>query len=221
MTFEEAKENAKKLSELTLQTLNAPDSNSSKKIKDEFRKVAMDIIKNGFNIKRIKIFDPNLRCYIYNFKITNSNAKDYVDIIDNRGKNKKPGDCTTRCISFCTGIDYDTIMQEQFKNAKAYNSRGITWRHHPIWSKSFASHGFVELTLPRHITGKTFIRIFKNAGIDDGIIGAKSAYHIAAINMKTKKIQDLWDSSNCRLKTIFVPKSMKDLWTKKLNAILG
>ena len=221
MTFEEAKESAKKLSKLVLQSWNAIDSNSSRKAKDEFRKVATDIIRNGYDIKRIKIFDPNLMRYAYDFKITNSNAKDYVDIIDNRGKNQKSGDCTTRCISFCTGIDYDTIIEEQFKNAKAYNSHGITWRHYPIWSKSFASRGFVELTLPRHVTGKTFIRLFKNAGIDDGIIGAKSAYHIAAINMKTKKIQDIWNSSNCRLKTIFVPKSMKDLWTKKLNAILG
>lgn len=224
MTLEEAKAKCKILEELNLDIWNTTKSSEKEELRSKFRSCWQSISAGGYRIRRYKELDPSLGYRVPRFRIQNNNGKDLVSIVDNRGEGNHHGDCTTRCISFCTGVDYTTIQKEQFANVaktKAAYFERLTWRSPKVWSKSLTSRGFCELHLPRKVSAKVFIRLFKDSGIDDGIIAAMSSYHVAAIDMKQKKILDTWDSSGCRIKSIFVPETQKEMWTKKMNAILG
>ena len=220
MTLDEAKEKADILSKINLEIWNTPDSAKREVLRTQFKTIWRTITMQGFKIIRGKKLDSSLGYHVPSFKIREDHSEECVCINDNRAPDGyHKGDCTTRAISFCTGVDYMTIQREQFARAKAYNAYGVTWRTPKIWSQSLTTRGYCELELPRHVTGKVFLRKLKDYGIDDGIIAAKSAHHIAAIDMKTKKILDTWNSAGCRIKTIFVPVSQKYAWTKALGTV--
>ena len=225
MTLEEAKEKCKMLEELNLDIWNAERSSAKAELCSMFRDCWKSIASNGYRILRYKELDPKLGYKVPKFKIREDKSEDIVEIIDNRGKGNHHGDCTTRAISFCTGVDYETIQKEQFSNvakAKAsYRGARLTWRCRKVWRKSLLERGFCELQLPRRVSAKVFIRLFKDSGINEGVIAAKSARHLAAIDMKSKKILDMWNSAGCRIMSIFVPTAQKSVWMTKLNAILG
>lgn len=223
MTAIEATEKCHILEKLNLDIWAAKTSNEKNALEDQFRSTWRSIVKSGFNIIRGKKYD-HIRGYrVPEFKIRNDNTAGLVNIIDNRGNGNHHGDCTTRCISFCTGVDYETIQKEQFANlAKAKESYygRLSWRSQRVWEKSLTTRGFTEVVLPRHITAKVFLRKFKDCGIDEGIIAARSSHHIAAIDMKSKKILDLWNSAGCRLISIFVPVWQKKEWMRKIRDVL-
>lgn len=224
MTLDEAKEKCKTLEKLNLDIWNAVNSSTKAGLRSMFCDCWKSITSSGYRILRCKELDPRLGYRVPQFKIREDKPEDVVEIIDNRGKGNHHGDCTTRCISFCTGVDYSTIQKEQFKylaeeKAKYYYGH-LTWRHKRVWEKCLLARGFCELVLPRHISGKVFLRKFKDSGIDDGIIAALSSRHVAAIDMKTNKILDCWNSAGCRIKSIFVPTSQKSMWIAKIDAIL-
>lgn len=225
MTIEEAKEKCKMLEKINLDIWNTEKPSTRNELRLMFKNCWQSISANGYKILRYKELDSNLGYKVPKFKIREDSTEDIVDIVDNRGDGNHHGDCTTRCISFCTGVDYSTIQREQFANAAkakaSYWERWLTWRSHKVWSKSLINRGFCELYLPRKVSAKVFLRLFKDSGIDEGIIAAMSAHHLAAIDMKSKKILDTWNSAGCRIKSIFVPSSQKWIWTTKLNEILG
>ena len=225
MTLEEAKEKCKMLETLNLDIWNAERSSTKAELRSMFRDCWKSIVSSGYRILRYKELDKKLGYKVPKFKIREDKSEDIVEIIDNRGKGNHHGDCTTRAISFCTGVDYETIQKEQFANvakAKAsYWGARLSWRCHKVWSKSLLERGFCELQLPRKVSAKVFIRQFKDSGINEGVIAAKSAHHLAAIDMKSKKILDTWNSAGCRIKSIFIPTAQKSVWMAKLNAILG
>lgn len=218
MTLEEAKEKCKMLEELSLGIWNADKPNTKAELRSMFCDCYKSIVSDGYKVLPYKELDPKLGYKVPKFKVREDNSKDMVKIIDNRGNGYHKGDCTTRCISFCTGVDYETIQKEQFENARLYGNR---WRTISVWSKSLTSRGFCEIVLPKHVSRKVFLRKFEKSGIDEGIIATQSSGHLAAIDMKTKKILDLFNSAGGRIKRIYVPGTMKDIWTKKINAILG
>ncbi len=113
---------------------------------------------------------------------------------------KSRSDCTTRCIALCTGETYMTICEEQLLNC-AYS--GMLWRCRDVWEQSVISRGFKFMLLPRRITRKSFIKMLGN-DIKSGMIVTGSSGHIAAIDMKKKKVLDTWDSSRGRIKYIYV-----------------
>ena len=223
MTAVEATEKCRILEKINLDIWHVASSNEKNRLKDQFRSIWHSIVESGFKVIRGKKYDPIRGYRVPEFKIRNDNTAGLVDIIDNRGNGNHHGDCTTRCISFCTGVDYETIQKEQFANlAKAKESYygRLSWRSQRVWEKSLTTRGFTEVVLPKHVTAKVFLRKFKNCGIDEGIIAARSSRHIAAIDMKSKKILDLWNSAGCRLISIFVPVWQKKEWMRKLNAVL-
>ena len=223
MTAVEATEKCRILEKINLDIWHVASSNEKNRLKDQFRSIWHSIVESGFKVIRGKKYDPIRGYRVPEFKIRNDNTAGLVDIIDNRGIGNHHGDCTTRCISFCTGVDYETIQKEQFANlAKAKESYygRLSWRSQRVWEKSLTTRGFTEVVLPKHVTAKVFLRKFKNCGIDEGIIAARSSRHIAAIDMKSKKILDLWNSAGCRLISIFVPVWQKKEWMRKLNAVL-
>ena len=220
MTLDEAKAKADLLSKLNIELWDTFDPSRREEIRTQFKSTWNAITMWGFKILKGKKYDPTRGYHIPTFRIREDHSEECVCINDNRapgGYHK--GDCTTRAISFCTGIDYMTIQREQFARAKAYNAYGVTWRTPKIWSQSLTTRGYCELELPRHVTGKVFLRKLKDYGIDDGIIAAKSSHHIAAIDMRTKKILDTWNSAGCRIKTVFVPVSQKYVWMKALKEL--
>ena len=220
MTLDEAKEKADKLSKINLDIWNASTSEQKEKLRAHFRSIYKAINLNGFRIIRGKKLDQSLGYKVPSFKIREDSSEDYVCITDNRApEGYHKGDCTTRAISFCTGVDYMTIQREQFAKAKAYGAYGVTWRTPKIWSQSLTSRGYCALHLPRRVSGKVFLKKLKDYGIDDGMIAAESAHHVAAIDMKTKKILDVWNSAGCRIQTIFVPVSQKYAWAKALDTV--
>ena len=224
MTIEEAKEKCKILEKLNLDIWNTDKPSAREELRSKFRSCWQSISASGYRIARYKEMDLALGYRVPRFKIRSNSGQELVNIVDNRGEGNHHGDCTTRCISFCTGVDYTTIQKEQFavlaEEKKSYWGK-LSWRSPRVWRKSLESRGFYELHLPRRVSAKVFLRKFKDSGIDDGMIAAVSAHHVAAIDMKTKKILDTWNSAGCRLTSIFVPSAQKDLWQRKINARLG
>ena len=225
MTIDEATEKCKVLEKLNLDLWDAPTSFEKQKIRDEFKKIANELTSNGIRCRKWMSFDNNRKCKVPRFSIIKPNNENCVSIIDNRAEGgNHHGDCTTRCISFCTGVDYLTIQKEQFANlakAKSGWSCGLTWRSPTIWTKSLLTRGFCELILPRKVTRKVFLRMFNDSGIDYGTIATKSSRHVAAIDMKTKKILDTWDSSGGRIISIFVPMNCKYKWIECIEKKFG
>lgn len=223
MTIEEAAQKAKELEQLNLAIWSA-GSKERTALREKFRKTWLDVQNAGFKILRWKELDINRGYKVPRFKVRADGSEDAVAIVDNRPNGStETRDCTTRCISFCTGINYNDIKKEQLANAAAARAKGYygNWRCEPIWSKSLLSRGFYKLVMPRKVSRKVFLKKFKDSGIDEGIIATKSSGHIAAIDMKSKKILDTWNSAGGRIQAIYVPVSQKTTWMAKLNAILG
>lgn len=130
---------------------------------------------------------------------------------------KTKGDCTTRCISLCTGVDYMTIREEQFLNS-AYS--GVVWRCRDVWERSLTSRGFRVIHLPCRISRRRFIKIFGN-DIENGMVATGSFGHVAAIDMKKKKVLDTWDSTGGHIKYIYVHSSQYEMFRKAIEARLG
>jgi len=219
MTIDEAKQSANELKKLNVEYWFTHDKASKDTIRSKMTSISKAIYDNGFKIKRCKIWSNEHNMLVPSFIIKTSKHKDDVDIIDNRpaGSNCKR-DCTTRCICFCTNESYDTIRSEQLANAAALNSN---WRRRNVWSKSLFKRGFSEIDLPRKVSRSTFLRLFKDSGIDDGIIATLSSGHIAAIDMKKKKVLDTWNSSGGRIYKIYVPNSQYNLYINKIKMLFN
>ena len=224
MTIEEAMEKCKMLEKLNLSIWNASSSVEESELRKNFKSIVNELTLAGMKIRKWKSFDETRGYRIPRFSIIKPNYENNISIVDNRetGGNHN-GDCTTRCISFCTGVNYLTIQKEQFANAVKMSTdwRKFTWRNSKVWSQSLLSRGFCEIILPRHVSRKVFLRMFKDSEINDGIIATKSANHVAAIDMKTKKILDTWDSSGGRIISIFVPISQKMCWFTNIRNAFG
>lgn len=224
MTLEEAKLEAKKLGELTLAIWNSSSSIETAKLRAQFHEVWHNINDNGFKVLKRRTADPSTGRTIPVFKIRNDHSEQMVTIVNNRpDSGNHHGDCTTRCICLCTGEDYMTIQNEQMTNARKMSKLTwkLTWRSESVWSKSLTSRGFSKIMLPRKVARKTFLKLFANCGLNDGIIATKSSGHVAAIDMKAMKVLDTWNSTGGRIISIFVPSTQKDIWQKKVAAILG
>lgn len=217
MTIDEAETKCLELAKINLDIWHAKTSTEKNNLKDQFRSCWMNIVSNGYKIIRLKEYVSSSDSTRPVFKIRKDKSANFIEIKDNRGEGNHHGDCTTRAISFCTGIDYSTIQKEQFANAKAYNAYGVTWRTERIWSKSLTSRGFCKIVLPKHTSGKVFLKKLEKHNINTGIIAAVSSRHIAAIDMKTRKILDVWNSAGCRIISIYVPKSQNDEWIHTIN----
>ena len=218
MTIDEAKSKAAELEHLNLAIWDAKDSSTKSALSNKFKQIFMDVRANGFKILRRKVFDANRRYNVFKYKIRDDGSDKLIDIIDNRPVNGcYSGDCTTRCISFCTGIDYSIIQHEQFVEASKHH--GKTWRTTSIWEKSLLSRGFCKIYLPRKVARKTFLKLFNNSKIDDGIIATLSSGHVAAIDMKKKKILDLFNCAGQRIFAIYVPNSQKQIWENAIEHV--
>lgn len=223
MTIEEAKEKCKALEKINLDIWNTSRPDERARLRSMFRDYWQSISSSGYKILRRKVLDSSLGYRVPQYRVREDGTCNMVSIIDNRGEGNHHGDCTTRCISFCTGVDYTTIQKEQFANlakAKETYYGHLSWRSQRVWEKSLTTRGFTEVVLPRHVTAKVFLRKFKDCGIDEGIIAARSSHHIAAIDMKSKKILDIWNSAGCRLISIFVPVWQKKEWMRKIRDVL-
>ena len=225
MTVQEAQDKANILAQINLTIWSTSDKQELNSLRSKFKSIWQEIQSNGFKIRHKKELDPARGYRVPKFWVKYDGSKEFLSIVDNsdkRGNNK--GDCTTRCICFCTGEDYLTIQKEQMANVartKAGWNERLTWRSPKVWKQSLFNRGFCEIILPRRVSRKVFLKLFKDSGIDDGIIATRSSGHVAAIDMKSKKILDTWDSSGGRIRSILVPIVKKDMWTHKVNAILG
>ena len=213
MTFDEAKGACKKLTEINLAIWRPISHREKEDLRESFRTIYRDVIASGFKIRRWRdghtpMFAPKLNRHIEDVMVV-SNKPDSLKI-----KN----DCTTRCISFCTGIDYSLIREEQLRNAKILGGF-YTWRHDRVWEQSLLNRGFVKITLKRHVSRATFIRLSKSFSLNEGIIATMSSDHIAAIDMKERKILDTWNSSGGRILNIYVPASQETAYKKWLYDI--
>lgn len=219
MTIDEAKQSVNELERLNFEYWFTHDKASKDIIRNKMASISKAIYDNGFKIKRCKVWSNEHNMLVPSFSIKTNKHKDDVDVIDNRpdGRNYKR-DCTTRCICFCTGEDYEKIRTEQFYYATMMNR---PWRNIKVWRKSLFKRGFSEIDLPHKVSRSTFLRLFKDSGIDDGVIATLSSGHIAAIDMKKKKVLDTWNSSGGRIYKIFVPDSQYNLYINKIKAILG
>lgn len=208
MNISEANNLSKTLTDLNIKFWNAGSSDEKEHLRNQFSSLYANILQNGFKITRSKRFDPSYNRRIPLFKIKIDSSKKFISYC----KPKFSRDCTTRCISACTGIDYDTVRSEQLERADDY---GMNWRMPQVWSKSLTTRDFDIIHMPKKITRKTFIKLFGD-DIESGIIATHSSKHIAAIDMAKRKIIDTFDSSNGRIDYIYVHKSQYD----KVNRLI-
>ena len=206
MTLVEANILAKELTRLTVMCCGESSYNRRVEYNAQFQAIWKKIISNSFKIKRSRQYDPDYRRIVPIYKVVENKNAAYVEIYSNTPKDLKiKGDCTTRCIALCTGVDYMVIRNEQLKNAN-YSSM---WRVRSVWEKSLLSRGFKRILLTKRMARKTFIKTFGDQ-IKHGIIATHSSGHIAAIDMAKKKIIDTWNSSGGRIDFIYVHESQYD-----------
>lgn len=211
MTIDEAKAICERLSKINVDIWN---SHGVKKqmLVEKFRSEYKSIIDAGFLVRRWRLagmpmFTPRV-----------DRHKDDVVIATNKPNSLDvKGDCTTRCISFCTGLDYMAIRQEQLHLSKI---AGISWKYTSVWEKCLLSRGFARIDLSwRHLSRATFIKLSKTLDVCDGVIATRSSGHVAAIDMSSRKILDSFNSSGGRITTIYVPKHQRDTYVNWLNSV--
>ena len=214
MTFDEANEICRELTNINISIWNATSRISKRCLKDCFAYKVHQLHDAGFKLRKWKqhgkpMFAPRIDRHKNDVMIA-TNKPDELNI-----KN----DCTTRCISFCTGEDYLKIRTEQIANAKAIGKSYLTWRHDVVWQQSLLSRGFEKIVLnKRHVTRATFLKLAKNlSSLANCIIATISSGHIAAIDMVSRKILDTWNSSGGRITSIFVPHAVKHLYLDWLS----
>ena len=216
MDIEEAKAVCSELTALNLEIWKSFSLSEKERLRQTFKAKYRSVLDAGFKIRRWKqcgkpMFTPRLDRHA-DMMCMATNKPDSLDV---------KGDCTTRAISFCTGVDYTLIREEQLRNA-----RGTcwTWRHNEVWGQSLTSRGFVKLLLDRrHVSRATFITLAKSLPIYTGIIATVSSGHIAAIDMASRKVLDMWNSSGGRIKYIYVPASQKEVyynWLKQIGCCI-
>lgn len=213
MTIDEAKAICNELTDITLKFWRSTTSSEKENFRQLFENKHKSIRTAGFKIRRwrdhgVPMYAPRIDRHV-----------DMINIASNKPDGLKiKNDCTTRCISFCTGIDYSLIREEQLRNAKILGSI-YTWRHDRVWEQSLLNRGFVKITLKRHVSRATFIRLSKSFSLNEGIIATMSSDHVAAIDMKERKILDTWNSSGGRILKIYVPASQEIAYKKWLYDI--
>ena len=216
MTLDEAKEICRKLTQLNLAIWRSNSQPKIAHLRAEFKFNIRKVYDAGFKIRRwrkdeMPMFTPWIEKHA-DIICMSTNKPDSLDI---------KRDCTTRALSFCTGLDYCTIRDEQLKNAFGTS---LTWRHNSIWEKSLLSRGFIKIFLDRrHISRATFIKLSKTLPVNDGKIATLSSGHVAAIDMASRKILDTWNSSGGRITCIYVPLSQREVyldWLRKVGCCL-
>ena len=217
MDIEEAKAVCSELTALNLEIWKSFSLSEKERLRQTFKAKYRSVIDAGFKIRRWRqcgkpMFTPRLDRHA-DMMCMATNKPDSLDV---------KGDCTTRAISFCTGVDYMVIRAEQMKNAR--ETYGLTWKHDVVWSKSLLSRGFAKIVLDRkHIARSTFIKLAKTLPIFAGKIATVSSDHIAAIDMASRKVLDTWNSSGGRIKNIYVPVSQKEVyynWLKQIGCCI-
>ena len=216
MTLDEANEKCKQLTQLNIDIWNARSSAAKDGLRTAFKTIYRDILNAKFKVRKWKEYTKEGTKPM--FKAVDDGTREMLAIVNNRpteGWHK--GDCTTRSICFCTGADYNEIYSEQEFYARK-SSYG-TWRTPSVWKQCFYKRGYCDIKLPRKVARKTFIKLFKNSSINEGIIATTSSRHIAAIDMKEKKILDLFNSSGDRIYEIIVPVKQKEEYEKEIKRI--
>ena len=199
MTLEEANAVAAKLGDINYAIWFA-DGIDKKKLKQQFKELARTITANGFTLKS--------KCSTKRPEFCISQMNSCMQIAANRPNDVNANnDCTTRCIAWCTGLDYNLVKKEQYAYAESKSrATGCTYKFNSssVWMKSLLDRGFEKVILPRHVSRAVFLRKLSSYAFDD-IIATVSSGHAAAIDMKSKKVLDMFDSSGGRIKYVLVP----------------
>jgi len=215
MTINEVQKLADQLTDITVKFWDADSYVKKIKLQDTYTHIKNSINSAGFKIRKRWVFDStyNRRIIRYTVKaIPSGSMFEHYNPCPTNLKIK--GDCTTRCITYCTGEDYMKIRAEQLT---ASAKIGMTWRHIEVWSKSLESRGFKKLLMDKRMTRATFIKKY-GSKITSGIIATRSSGHIAAIDMAKKKVVDSWDSTGGRILMLYVHSSQYDEVVKALHS---
>lgn len=221
MTIEEAAKKADQLTQLNAEYWDAHTLEARTRIRQEFHEISVSISRAGFKLvkHRVSCSLPPM------FSVKVNDAKKFVEFADNSDGNRHPGDCTTRCISFCTGVPYAEIRKERLKfQAQKRLTPGcswMSWRTEAVWSQCLTNRGWKKVVLAKPITRKRFGRVFANVpGICAGRIATHSSGHLAAFDMETMKTLDVWNSSNGRVTDIYVPGDKLEAWKNAISMVL-
>lgn len=216
MTENEARDICKNLTKINVAIWNATSVDAKSDLRKKFISNVKTLQDAGFNVSKWHDKDgiPLYRARLPRHKddvIICSNCPSDVHI---------KGDCTTRCISFCTGIDYMKIRNEQISKASITNGE-YSWRCRKIWEQSLLTRGFARISINgRHLSRSTFIRHAQHCPVRSGIIATVSSNHVAAIDMSKLKILDTWNSGGGRILHLYVPTAdanAYECWLKNLG----
>lgn len=110
-------------------------------------------------------------------------------------KKRKTGDCSTRALVSCIGIDYNTALDLQVQEAKK-SYYDITSRQ--VMEKVLEKFGYYKMKQPRKLdntkyTVKEMDRVLSSRNLQNGVI-VNVAYHY--VTLRDSNYIDIWDSGN-------------------------
>lgn len=113
-------------------------------------------------------------------------------------KGRKTGDCSTRALADVLGLDYETALYAQYKEAlQCYYD--MTSKQ--VIERVLKRFGYVKMKQPRKPNGKKYTvgeldKILTEQQLHDGVLVTVANHHTAIVN---GYVQDIWD---CRHKTV-------------------
>lgn len=113
-------------------------------------------------------------------------------------KGRRTGDCSTRALAGVLGIEYDTALCAQYKEALLCY---YDMTSKQVIERVLKRFGYVKMKQPRKPNGKKYTvgeldSILTNKQLNDGVLVTVAHHHTAIVN---GCIQDIWD---CREKTV-------------------
>ena len=118
-------------------------------------------------------------------------------------KKRKTGDCSTRALVSCIGIDYNTALDLQVQEAKK-SYYDITSRQ--VTEKVLEKFGYYKMKQPRKDDNtkykvKEMDQVLTNKDLQNGVI-VNVAHHY--VTLRDSNYIDIWDSGNKCVGNYFV-----------------
>jgi C1A family cysteine protease len=110
-------------------------------------------------------------------------------------KKRKTGDCSTRALVSCIGIDYNTALDLQVQEAKK-SYYDITSRQ--VMEKVIEKFGYYKMKQPRKLDNTKYMvkemdRVVSKSDLQNGVIVNVARHYVA---LKDTNYIDIWNSGH-------------------------
>lgn len=214
MELSEATSICNQLSSINIDIWHAYSQNDKLALKSKFVELYKKVENAGYNITRRKVYEfgkfgqPTPTFIPHKKK---HSCYEHVDVRPNGVVAKR--DCTTRCLTYCLGLDYDVVGKNQRRMALDEHGSIGYWNYECVWGKIFRQYGWCKVELPRKIARFNLAKLTSDL---DFPIATHSSHHVAA--MMKGKVIDTWDSQGGRVDFVYVPSAKVEEFKERIVA---